>query len=168
MAEETTDKTPAEIEADKPAKAKSAAKAAGDKPAKAKPPAKEKAPQVEDKPFAEFIQQDFNPALTKALADKGIGDLKLTLTKQGIPLKGANPQEQCWQIIGNWQNGQRQFNLYFLDENISGQKAFSYATNGKNPSTIESFMIDERRVTLDLMLLYTLQRLNGQKWLTRN
>ncbi|MDJ0637113.1 MAG: DUF2996 domain-containing protein [Xenococcaceae cyanobacterium MO_188.B29] len=29
-------------------------------------------------------------------------------------------------------------------------------------------MIDERRVTLDLLVLYTLQRLNGQKWLTRN
>jgi hypothetical protein len=29
-------------------------------------------------------------------------------------------------------------------------------------------MIDERRVTLDLMVFYTVQRLNGQKWLARN
>ena len=117
-----------------------------------KPPAAKKAkkPKLEDKPFKEFIEQDFTPAL------------------QGLPINGADPQEQCWQIIGNWQNGQRQFNLYFLEEDISGSKAFSAATNGKNPSTIESFMIDERRVTLDLMVLYTVQRLNGQKWLFGN
>jgi hypothetical protein len=150
MAEETTDKPVVE------------------KAAKAKPPAKEKKPQVEEKPFAEFIEQDFNPALTKALSDRGIGDLKLTFAQQSLPLAGANPQEKCWQVIGNWQNGQRQFNLYFLDAAISGQKAFSYTSSGSNPSTIESFMIDERKVTLDLMVLYTLQRLNGQKWLTRN
>jgi ketosteroid isomerase-like protein len=150
MAEETPDKPIAE------------------KAAKAKPPAKEKKPQVEEKPFAEFIEQDFNPALTKALADKGIGDLKLTFAQQSLPLKGTNSQEKCWQVIANWQNGQRQFNLYFLDADISGQKAFSYTSNGSSASTIESFMIDERKVTLDLMVLYTLQRLNGQKWLTRN
>jgi hypothetical protein len=150
MAEETPDKLIAE------------------KAAKAKPPAKEKKPQVEEKPFAEFIEQDFNPALTKALSDKGIGDLKLTFAQQSLPLKGANPQEKCWQVVGNWQNGQRQFNLYFLDADISGQKAFSYTSNGSSASTIESFMIDERKVTLDLLVLYTLQRLNGQKWLTRN
>ena len=71
-------------------------------------------------------------------------------------------------MIGTWNKGQRQFKLYFPDESIKGQKAFSYAVNGKSPSTIESFMIDERKITLDLMVLYTLQRLNGQKWLTRN
>ncbi|NES81812.1 MAG: DUF2996 domain-containing protein, partial [Moorea sp. SIO2B7] len=48
------------------------------------------------------------------------------------------------------------------------KKAFSYATNGAKPSTIESFMIDERKVTLDLMVMYTIQRLNSQKWLSRN
>ncbi len=140
------------------AEAKPAAKAAK----KAKPP------KVEDKPFTEFIEQHFTPALKEAFASEGIEDIDLTFIKQGIPIAGANSQSQCWQVIGSWQQGQRQFNLYFPDEDIKGQKAFSYATDGKNPSTIESFMIDERRVTLDLMVLYTLQRLNGQKWLTRN
>ncbi|MGF1539888.1 MAG: DUF2996 domain-containing protein [Pleurocapsa sp.] len=149
MAEETTN--------DK-AEAKPAAKAAK----KAKPP------KVEDKPFPEFIEQHFIPALQEAFVSEGIEDLDLTFTKQNIPITGASSQEQCCQVIGTWQKGQRQFNLYFPDEDISGQKAFSYATDGKNPSTIESFMIDERRVTLDLMVMYTLQRLNGQKWLTRN
>ena len=138
--------------------------------ASAKPPAakKKKPPKLEDKPFNEYIEQHFTPALKEAFSNEGIEDMELTFTKQGLPIAGANPNEQCWQVVGNWQNGQRQFNLYFLDEDISGKKAFSYATGGGKPSTIESFMIDERRVNLDLLVLYTLQRLNGQKWLTRN
>ena len=142
---------------------------AATKPA-AKPAAAKKAkpPKIEDKPFTEFIEQHFTPALKEAFSNQGLEDMELAFTKQGLPLAGANPDEQCWQVIGNWQNGQRQFNLYFLDEDIAGKKAFSYATSGGKPSTIESFMIDERRVNLDLLVLYTLQRLNGQKWLTRN
>jgi hypothetical protein len=52
-----------------------------------------------------------------------------------------------------------------MKEDISGPKFFCAADNGTKPSILESFMIDERKVTLDLMLLYTVQRLNGQKWL---
>lgn len=139
-------------------------------PAAAKAPAAKKAkkPKLEDKPFSEFIEQHFTPSLKEAFSQEGLEDIELTFAKQGLPIAGANPDEQCWQVIGKWQQGQRQFNLYFLDEDISGKKAFSSATSGGKPSTIESFMIDERRVTLDLLVLYTLQRLNGQKWLTRN
>jgi hypothetical protein len=151
MAEETTPKSDSQADSKPPAKEK-----------KAKPP------KVEEKPFTEFIEQDFTPALEDALTSEGIDDVKLQFTKQSLPIKGANPSEQCWQVIGNWQNGKRQFNLYFIDEDITGQKAFSYATDGNQPSTIESFMIDERRVTLDLMVMYTIQRLNGQKWLSGN
>ena len=138
--------------------------------AAAKPPAAKKAkkPKLEDKPFNEFIEQHFTPSLKEAFNNEGLEDMELTFTKQSLPIAGANPEEQYWQVIGNWQKGQRQFNLYFLDEDISGKKAFSYATSGGKASTIESFMIDERRVTLDLLVLYTLQRINGQKWLTRN
>jgi hypothetical protein len=160
MAEETTPNPESQESEVKAPKAKPAATAAK--------PKKEKAPAVEDKPFGEFIQQDFTPVLQKALTNQGIENITLTFVKDTLPLQGANPSEECWQLIGNWQNGQRQFNLYFLEENISGKKAFSYSTNGVKPSTIESFMIDERKVTLDLMVLYTLQRLNGQKWLIGN
>jgi hypothetical protein len=150
MAEETNNKP----EAAKPSAAQAEKKAKPSKP--------------EDKPFGEFIEQHFVPELKEALKAEGIEDLNLTFTKQNIPIKGIAENEPCAQVIGTWLNGQRQFNIYFPDEDISGQKAFSYATGGKQPSTIESFMIDERRVTLDLLVLYTLQRLNGQKWLTRN
>ena len=158
MAEETNkDQAQAKPSADKAA-AKPAAKAA-----KAKKP-----PKLEDKPFSEFIQEHYLPALKEAMAGEGIEEVDLTFVQQGVPIKGANPNEPCWQVVGKWQNGARQFNLYFPDESITGQKAFSYATYGNNPSTIESFMIDERRVTLALLVLYTVQRLNAQKWLTRN
>ena len=135
------------------------------KPAAAKKPKK---PAIEDKPFTEFIEEHFNPALKSALADKGVTNLTLNFQKVPIPVMGRADSKEYWQVVGNWQNGQRQFNIYFLDENIKGKKAFSCATNEQKPSTLESFMIDERKVTLDLMVLYTLQRLNGQKWLTRN
>lgn len=128
---------------------------------------KEKPPAIEEKPFTEFMENDFNPALKAALAKKNISDLVLNLEKTTIPIKGFSDQE-CWQLIGDWQNGDRQFNIYFLEGDIKGQKVFSYTVNGSKPSTLESFMIDERKVTLDLMLLYTLQRLNGQKWLGNN
>ncbi len=142
------------------------------KPAAEKKPAakakKAKPPKLEDKPFSEFIQEHYLPALTKAMADEGIEDLDLTFVQQGVPIKGANPNEPCWQVIGKWNNGDRAFNIYFPDEDIKGQKAFSSATYGNSPSTLESFMIDERRVNLELLVLYTIQRLNAQKWLTRN
>ena len=136
--------------------------------AKVAKPKKEKPPKLEDKPFEEFIQQHFTPSLQQAFADVGIEDMDLNFTKQVIPIAGVKSDRECWQIVGNWQNGKRQFNLYFLEDNISGKKAFSSATDGKKPSTLESFMIDEKKVTLDLLVLYTLQRLNGQKWLTGN
>ena len=159
MAEENN-KDKAKPAADEKETAKPAAKAA-----KAK---KEKPPKLEDKPFSEFIQEHYLPALKKAMAAEGIEDVDLTFVQQEVPIEGANKNEPCWQVIGKWQGGDRSFNLYFPDRDIKGQKAFSYSTYGNNPSTIESFMIDERRVNLELLVMYTIQRLNAQKWLTRN
>jgi hypothetical protein len=140
-------------------------------PAKEKPAAaakKEKAPTVEDKPFEEFVQQEYLPALQKAIAQQGVPDLQLSFTKQKLPITGFESAEECWQVIGKWQqNGQRQFNLYFPDEDIQGKKGFS-CNEGKKPSTLESFLIDERKITLDLLVFGLVQRLNGQKWLGRN
>jgi Protein of unknown function (DUF2996) len=146
--------------ASKPAAAKKAAEA---KPAAAK---KEKAPAVEDKPFLDFMQQDYVPALSNAIASEGVRDLTLSFAKQQIPVRGVQLGE-CWQVIGSWQNGYRQFNLYFPEENIQGKKAFS-CNEGKVPSTLESFLIDERKVSLDMLVSRLVYRLNGQKWLGRN
>ena len=137
---------------------------AGDQPAKAAK--KEKAPAVEDKPFADFIEQDYLPALKKALTQQGASEVDLTFNKQKMPIAGYT-QDECWQIIGRWQNGIRQFNLYFPDADIQGKRVFS-CNEGSHPSTLEPFLIDERKVTLDLMIYGIMQRLNGQKWLALN
>ncbi|QYO62819.1 DUF2996 domain-containing protein [Leptolyngbya sp. 7M] len=55
-----------------------------------------------------------------------------------------------------------------MSTDIQAPKFFTCADNGAQPTLIESFMIDERKVNLDLLLLYTVQRLNGQKWLVMN
>ncbi|MGJ5675758.1 MAG: DUF2996 domain-containing protein [Nostochopsis sp.] len=146
-----------------------AAKAAdGEKPdAAAKTPKKEKPPAVEDKPFSEFIQQYYLPAVEKAVAQEGVKNLQISLIKQQIPIKGLEQLGECWQIVGNFSDGVRHFNLYFPDEDIQGKKAFS-CNEGKRPSTLESFLIDERKTTLDLLVYGLMQRLNGQKWLGRN
>ncbi|MEH2390795.1 MAG: DUF2996 domain-containing protein [Nostoc sp.] len=146
-----------------------AAAATGEKPAAAaKAAKKEKAPAVEDKPFVEFIEQDYLPALQKAIAQQGVQDLQVSFAKQKVPITGFASAEECWQIIGSWTEiGQRQFNLYFPEEDIQGKKGFS-CNEGKKPSTLESFLIDERRVTLDLLVFGLVQRLDGQKWLGIN
>ncbi|MFN6526027.1 DUF2996 domain-containing protein [Nostoc sp. ChiSLP03a] len=160
---------------EKPAAAAKAAK--GEKPADddtteekpaAKAPKKEKAPAVENKPFVEFIEQDYLPALQKAIAQKGVKDLQVSFAKQKMPITGFESAEECWQIIGSWSEiSKRQFNLYFPDEDIQGKKGFS-CNEGKKPSTLESFLIDERKITLDLLVYGLVQRLDGQKWLGRN
>lgn len=156
----------------KATKAKAADQSASAKaPAKSKPAAKakkEKPPKVEDKPFDEFIQQHYLPQVTSALKEEGLADIELSFTQKPFEVVGAADSEPYWQVIGQWDSGQRQFQIGFLDEDIKGQKIFSYSDSGAKPSTIEQFMGDERRITLELLVMYTVQRLNGQKWLTRN
>ncbi|MFM7425283.1 MAG: DUF2996 domain-containing protein [Elainella sp.] len=154
MSDETTPSSESQAEAP----------AAEAKPAKA--PKKEKPPAVEDKPFADFITQDFLPALKQTLAKVGIPDADLEFGK--AKLSGAASGEEFWQVTGRFKNGQRQFNIIFSKEDIQAAKFFTWADNGAQPTVLESFMIDERKVGLDLLLLYTVQRLNGQKWLVMN
>ena len=139
---------------------------------KAKAPAakakKEKPPAPEDKPFTAFMEQDFLPNLKTAFTEAGLTDMDLAFVKKPVDLTGFSNSTAYWQVEGQWQQGSRRFNLYWFDESLKGQKGFSATTYGSQPSTLESFMIDERKVTLDLIVLYTLQRINSEKWLGRN
>lgn len=119
----------------------------------AKPKAAKK-PKLEDKPFTEFVQQDYLPALEKALAAKNISDLQLNFADNNI--------------TGEWLNGTRQFTVYFPEGDIKKQRAFSWSNTGSNPSTIEPFLGDERKITLELLVFGVVQRLNAQKWLGGN
>ncbi|MGB3571897.1 MAG: DUF2996 domain-containing protein [Phormidesmis sp.] len=170
--EQTSEKAaekPAEKSESKQSEQKApAAKAAEKKPAAKK---KEKPPKLEDKPFNEFIEQHYLPSLKEAMAKVGVDDLSLEFAKRKLEVMGQSDSDDYWQVQGQWEEaseGKHQFNIAFIDEDISGQKVFTLTANDALPSTIEQFMGDERRITLDLMVLYTVQRLNGQKWLTRN
>ncbi len=124
---------------------------------KAKPAAKpkvEKPPAIEELPFDEFINTHYLPALTKAFTKQGIGDLQLEFSN--------------FQVHGVWDRGLRQFTVYFSKAEINGQKAFSCADGGRSPSTIEPFLIDERKAPLDLLVFGVIQRLTAQKWLSAN
>jgi hypothetical protein len=148
---------------------KTAKPAAPDAPVeKTVPPKKEKPPAVEAKPFTEFIQQDYLPALNQALLDKGVSDIQIALEQAKIAVKGFETAPECSQVIGRWDGGKRQFNIYFFDDNIQGKRAISCVDRATKSSTIESFLIDERKITLDLLVSGLVLRLNSQKWLQRN
>jgi Protein of unknown function (DUF2996) len=109
---------------------------------------------VEAKPFNEFILHDFFPGLEQAFASRDYADLELSFANN--------------QVNGTWDDGQKQFTIYFPDGDIQGRKAFSEASNGIPASTIEPFLIDERKVTLNLLIFGVLQRINAQKWFGGN
>jgi len=126
-------------------------------PEKAKPAAKpkvEKAPAIEELPFEEFITTHYLPALAKAFVKNGVSDLQLEFDNS--------------QVRGKWEQGLRQFTVYFSKADLNAQKAFSCADSGRSPSTIEPFLIDERKAPLDLLVFGVIQRLNAQKWLVAN
>ena len=52
--------------------------------------------------------------------------------------------------------------------NINSPKQIALADAGSEPTLLESFLIDEKRMSLPLLVSRLLQRLNGQKWLGRN
>lgn len=132
-------------------------------------PKKEKPPKLEDKPFNEFMEQHFVPALDKALGDDGWDEVKLSLVEAPLAVKGADKQETYWQLQGQHPSDlAHSFNIVFTKDDIKSSKYFYYSQGDAPASTVEQFMGDERRITLDLMVMYTLQRLNGQKWLSRN
>lgn len=125
---------------------------------------KEKPPALEDKPFAEFIQEHYLPSLREALSAKGIQDLSLIFERGALPSVGGD----CWQVKGIWAEGQRRFLVGFAKEDINSTKVFAYADGGVAPSYLEPFLGDERKMSLILMVARLVQRLDGQKWLTRN
>ncbi len=154
--EESPKKTAAKAKAPQGAEGVPTAKAAKAKvETRDEPPANAaKKAAVEDKPFGDFISQDYLPALEKALSAQALSDLKLGFANN--------------QVSGEWMNGQRQFTVYFPQGDISAQRAFSCSIGKTPPSTFEPFLVDERKITLDLLVFGVVQRLNAQKWLGNN
>jgi Protein of unknown function (DUF2996) len=121
---------------------------------------------VEEKLFADFIQQDYIPALRQAFIAKDVSDFHVSLEHSKIAVNGFETAPECSQVIGCWDEGTRQFNIYFFEDDIQGQRAISCASSTNIASTIESFLVLERKINLDLLILWLVQRLINQRWLS--
>ena len=102
------------------------------------------------------------------MKDEGVGDLALSFVKEPVAVGGLPGAGLCSQVVGNWGGGDREFRVYFPKDDIKGIKTFSYAETGASSSILESFLIDERKITLDLLVSGVLLRLQAQKWIGRN
>ena len=132
-----------------------------DKTALPKKPAKP--PKVEDKPFNEFITKDFIPGLKKSILEKGSDVNEIKLIQGDRPVVGG----RCWMVFCELQDD-RKFWLCFNKEIITSDKTILLAESDSEPSIVESFLIDEKKTTLPLLISRVLQRLNGQKWIGAN
>jgi hypothetical protein len=126
-------------------------------PAKAKPPA------PEDQPFAPFVSDLLLPALAQEIGRYGGPSCALRFEQGPMPVVG----EPCWMVMGELP-GERRFWLCFSQEQISSPKTIALSEGGGEPSLLESFLIDEKKTTLALLVSRLVQRLNGQKWLGAN
>lgn len=128
-----------------------------------KPAAKAKPPKPEDKPFPEFIDTLFIPAVLKQLEENAITPERLERVVESRPVVGGD----CPMVVGELPGGRR-FWVCFGKEDITSPKHIALAESGSEPTLLESFLIDEKRMSLPLLVSRLLQRLNGQKWLGRN
>jgi hypothetical protein len=136
---------------------------AAEKPTADRPAAKAKPPAPEDKPFAEFVPELLLPALAREIQSYGGPEPELTFGEGPMPVVGSN----CWLVKGQLP-GERRFWLCFTSADINDAKTFAVAEGGSEPSLLESFLIDEKKTTLALLVSRLVQRLNGQKWLGAN
>ena len=126
-------------------------------PVKTIPKPKKEIP-IEKKPFQEFINIHLIPALIKEINERGFEIININLKNTNRPIAG----DRCWVINCEIKNT-CSFWLSFEKEDISSSKSISLAKPNQKPSIIESFLIDEKRITLKLIISRVLQRLNGQK-----
>lgn len=113
---------------------------------------------VEKKPFQEFINIHLIPALTEEINQRGLEIKNINLTNTNRPIAG----DKCW-VINCEIKDTCNFWLSFEKDDISSLKSISLSKPNQQPSIIESFLIDEKRITLKLIISRVLQRLNGQK-----
>ena len=113
---------------------------------------------VEKKPFQEFINIHLIPSLTEEINQRGLEINNINLTNTNRPIAG----DKCW-VINCEIKDTCNFWLSFEKDDISSLKSISLSKPNQQPSIIESFLIDEKRITLKLIISRVLQRLNGQK-----
>ena len=128
-----------------------------DMPVKNIPKPKKELP-IEKKPFQEFINVHLITSLIDEINQRGLEINNINLTYTNRPIAG----DKCW-VINCEIKDTCNFWLSFEKDDISSLKSISLSKPNQQPSIIESFLIDEKRITLKLIISRVLQRLNGQK-----
>ena len=128
-----------------------------DTPIKTTPKPQKELP-VEKKPFQEFINIHLIPELIEEINQRGLEIININLNNTNRPIAG----DKCW-VIKCEIKDTCIFWLSFEKEDISSLKSISLSKPNQKPSIIESFLIDEKRITLKLIISRLMQRLNGQK-----
>ncbi len=113
---------------------------------------------IEKKPFSEFINDHLLPSIIQEFKVRGFEVSDINLKNTSRPIAG----DKCWVIFCEIKDICN-FWLSFEKEDISSLKSISLCKSDQEPSVIESFLIDEKRITLKLIISRILQRLNGQK-----
>jgi len=113
---------------------------------------------VEKKPFQEFINFHLIPSLKEEINQRGFEIININLKNTNRPIA----EDKCWVVYCEIKDI-CSFWLSFEKEDIGSLKSISLSKPNQKPSIIESFLIDEKRITLKLIISRVLQRLNGQK-----
>ena len=113
---------------------------------------------IEKKPFNEFVNDHLLPSIIHEFNDRGFEINDINLKNTSRPIAG----DKCWVIYCEIKDICN-FWLSFEKEDISSLKSISLCKSNQNPSIIESFLIDEKRITLKLIISRIMQRVNGQK-----
>ncbi len=128
-----------------------------DTPSKSIPKPQKEVP-IEKKPFQEFINIHLIPSLKEEINQRGFEINNIQLQNTNRPIAG----DKCW-VINCEIKDTCNFWLSFEKDDISSLKSISLSRSNQKPSIIESFLIDEKRITLKLIISRVMQRLNGQK-----
>ena len=113
---------------------------------------------IEKKPFNEFVNNHLLPSIINEFKERGFEINEINLKNTFRPIAG----DKCWVLFCEIKNICK-FWLSFEKDDISSSKSISLCKLNQEPSVIESFLIDEKRITLQLIISRILQRLNGQK-----
>ncbi|XP_027091883.2 uncharacterized protein [Coffea arabica] len=120
--------------------------------AEATTPAAKKAPaKAPPKPLPQLMEEEVIPSLTETLeAREDITQLELSFQDnklEGCFLKKGFPYS---------------FWAFFPDGNLTGPRGFSLSSYGSGVSTVEPFLVDEKRITAKHVVFWVRKRLAAQ------
>ncbi|KAF8679333.1 hypothetical protein HU200_046117 [Digitaria exilis] len=130
--------------------------------AAAKPAAATKPKKAAAKPLPEMMEEEIIPPLKDALeAEENVSQVQLSFQNNTI----SNPSNvDGLQLEGSFvkEDVPYYFWAFFPKGDLSGPKGFALSSYSNEVSTIEPFLIDEKRITSKYVVFWVYKRLAGQ------